>query len=112
MPHKGEGPHYKPASLLSGEWINTRVDNVVDDAIRILDHVLVEGLLSSGYFPFEQPVTPEMVRRMTEEQLGEALLANQETGGTEKLMKMAGMGGDMATHMMPDGSMMAGGEMA
>ena len=89
MPHKGEGPHYQPVSILSGEWINARVDNVLNDALEILDHILVEGLLSSDYFPFEKPVTPEMIRRMTDQQLGEALLGNVETGGMEKLISMA-----------------------
>ena len=93
------GHQSKPTSLLSAEWINERAKNVERDALEILDQIL-EGLLSSEYLPFSRPATPEMVRRMTDEQLGEALLANIETGGAVKLMQMAGEEG-----------MMSGGEM-
>ena len=57
------------ASILSAEWINQRVVNVLDQIDAILDRVLFDGLLSSGYLPLEQPVTKAMLRKMPPEQI-------------------------------------------
>ena len=55
--------------MLSAEWINDRVDNVLDRLEEIMDHLIDDGLLVSGYMPFETPLTPALLRRMTPEQV-------------------------------------------
>lgn len=54
---------------LSAEWINARILNVRKQARKILlQRIIAEGLLSSGYKPFQFPITDDMLMRMTPEQ--------------------------------------------
>ena len=57
-----------PLSYLSGEWINERVVNVTKKVNSLLDRLIDDGLLGSGYFPFDQPITNEMLQRMSPEE--------------------------------------------
>jgi hypothetical protein len=54
-----------PLSFLNAEWINKRVVNVQMKANALLDRLIDDGLLGSGYPPFEVPVTDEMLAKMT-----------------------------------------------
>lgn len=74
--------------LLSGEWINKRVGNVMTQMEGIVDH-LFDGLLSSGYLPFEEPVTPELVDKMTQLQFEGMLEATFDPQEKAMLMDMA-----------------------
>lgn len=56
-------------SLLSAEWINERVANVLRRIDILIERLLYDGLLSSGYLPLEVPPTKELLRRMQPEQL-------------------------------------------
>lgn len=55
--------------MLSAEWLNFHIDNVMNRVDGLLEHIIYEGLLASGYFPFEKPVSKDMLKRMTPEQL-------------------------------------------
>ena len=59
--------------LLSAEWINARVDNVLDRLEDIFDHLIEDGLMVDGYLPFETPLTPATIRRMLPEQVQELI---------------------------------------
>lgn len=59
----------KAVSLLSATWINARVDEVMDTVEELFDYLIDEGLLSSGYLPFEEPLSPKIIRRMSSEQI-------------------------------------------
>ena len=74
-------------SLLSAECINTRLNNVLDQAESILVHLLVDGLLSSGYLPFEEPLTEADVKRMTPDQLMGLLATIQDPGQKLAVLK-------------------------
>jgi len=65
MARKAEAP------FLSAEWINAAVGRVLDQAEGFIQHILDDGLLSSGYLPFESPLTDALLRRMTPEQFSE-----------------------------------------
>ena len=60
-------------NILSSEWINTRVDNVLDSVEEIIDQLLVEGILSDGLTPLAKPVDKQLVRRMTKEQFAKIM---------------------------------------
>ena len=66
------------APLLSAEWINARVDNVQDRLEKLFDHLIDEGLLASGYFPFEEPLTPKLEKKMLEQVEGMLMGAESE----------------------------------
>ncbi len=68
----------KSASLLSAEWINQRIENVIERVDKLLDRILEEGLLSSGYLPLEKPLTKELLMKMTPQQVL-ALLDSYQT---------------------------------
>lgn len=57
-----------PLSFLNAEWINTRVENITAKVNALLDRLIDDGLLGSGYFPFDTPITDEMLKKMTPEQ--------------------------------------------
>lgn len=57
-----------PLSFLNAEWINARVSNVTAKVNALLDRLIDDGLLGSGYFPFDTPVTDEMLVKMGPEQ--------------------------------------------
>ena len=57
------------SSFLSAEWINSRLDSVLDRVDRLLDRLIDQGLLSSGYPPGETPLTDAMLRRMTPDEI-------------------------------------------
>ena len=63
--------------LLSAPWINDRVEHVLDRLEGIMDHLIDDGVLASGYFPFEGPMTAKIERQLAE-QVG-AALEGQET---------------------------------
>ena len=63
--------------MLSAPWVNDRVDNVMDRLEELMDHLIDDGLLSSGYLPFEEPRTAKIERKVAE-QVG-AALGGQET---------------------------------
>ena len=59
--------------LLSAEWINQRVENVLDRLEEIFDHLIEDGLLVSGFLPFETPLTAQTIRRMLPTQIQDLL---------------------------------------
>lgn len=60
-------------NILSGAWINQRVENVLAQVEEIVDQLLVDGLVSSGYLPLEAPIDKQLVRRMTREQFAKIM---------------------------------------
>lgn len=54
-----------PLSFINAEWINDRMARVVEHVNSLLDRLIDDGLLGSGYPPFETPVTDEMLMKMT-----------------------------------------------
>jgi len=54
-------------NYLTGEWINARISAVTERVNMLLDRLIDDGLLGSGYFPFETPVTDEMLSKMSPE---------------------------------------------
>ena len=67
------------AKILSAEWMNERVINVLDQIEQITDRILLDGLLSSGYMVLEQPLDdPEFISKLTPEQF-EGILDSQQT---------------------------------
>ena len=67
----------KPDPLLSANWINARVDRVMDQIEEIFDHLIDDELLASGVFPFEEKITPKIERLLAQQ--AEAALSGQET---------------------------------
>ena len=67
MPHENE----ISVSLLSAEWINARMDSVLDRMQGLFDRIIDEGILSSGYFPFEEPLDASLLPKMTEKQIND-----------------------------------------
>ena len=63
------GRRKKAVPILSAEWINPVVDKVLDTVEELWDGLIDDGLLASGYLPFESPLTPKVIRRMTSEQV-------------------------------------------
>lgn len=59
----------KAVPMLSAKFINTIADNVLDTAERLWDGLIDDGILASGYLPFETPVSAKVIRRMTAEQV-------------------------------------------
>lgn len=57
-----------PLSFLNAEWINDRIVNVQNRVNALLDRLIDDGLLGSGYFPFDMPVTDAMLAKMTPKQ--------------------------------------------
>ena len=53
--------------LLSARWINTRVKNVYDRSVEIMEK-LIEEITESGYLPGEGEFPPELDDRLTPEQ--------------------------------------------
>jgi len=62
-------------SILSAAWLNARILNAMDRMEELMDRILYQGLLSSGYLPLESPVTKDMLARMTPEQVQAAALS-------------------------------------
>ena len=52
-------------TFLSSEWINERLENVMDQVTDQLWRILFGGLLHSCIMPFEKPLSPEDIMRMT-----------------------------------------------
>ena len=59
----------KAVPILSAPWINQQVDVVLDKVEELWDILIDDGILSSGYLPFETPINPKIIRRMTQEQV-------------------------------------------
>jgi len=67
------------AKILSAEWMNESIKNVLDQVEDITDRILLDGLLASGYMVFEQPIDdPEFIKRLTPEQF-QSILDTQVT---------------------------------
>lgn len=64
-------------ALLSATWINDRIDNVYTKCIAIMDD-LVDEITSSGFLPWEIPLTPQIVNKMNPEQKQQLGLVNPE----------------------------------
>jgi hypothetical protein len=62
------GREPQPLSYLHADWINQRIQNVYGRVLELLDRLIDRGLLSTGYPPFEQPITDDMLARMTPEE--------------------------------------------
>ena len=90
----------KPVSILSAEWVNERLENVLDHVDVLLDRILTEGFLSSGYLPLEKPLTKELLMKMTPEQVM-AMMGSLETPEERlKIMEMMGLPLDEIYGMM------------
>lgn len=74
---------------LSAEWMNQRLMNVMDRMEPMIDRLLDGGLLSSGYLPFEFPITEDMVLKMTPEQFHSLYQSLPTIGEKMKLMDIA-----------------------
>jgi len=66
--------------LLTAEWINQRIENVLDRVDVIVDHLIGDGLLASGYAPLEARLTPADIKKMSPDQIM-ALLASLNDPG-------------------------------
>lgn len=65
----GASEHVRGAlSFLSASFVQERIANVEKMATEMLSRIIDYGLLADGYGPFESPVTPDMIQRMTPEQ--------------------------------------------
>ena len=74
--------------ILSAEWINQRISNVLDRVYVMLDHIVDEGLVSSGYLPLEQPIDKEFLTRLTEDQ-AVALIEQEKNPAAREVLKAA-----------------------
>lgn len=72
VPAEGASPGTSNAggslAFLNAFWINARITNVTTRINYLLDRLIDEGLLGSGYPPFETPVTDEMLQKMSPEE--------------------------------------------
>ena len=67
----------KDVSLLSAEWINARIGNVVDRAILIMEEI-IRDTVSSGYLFLESPTDADFMKKLTPEQKDQYGLAEVE----------------------------------
>lgn len=74
-------------SILSGAWVNERVENVLTITNRLLDRILFEGLLSSGYAPLEKPLDEDLLRKMTAEEVSNLLTSITDPGARLAILK-------------------------
>ena len=59
----------KPINKLSATWMNMIANNVMDQVDRLMEHLVIDGLLVDGYLPFTSPPDSKTLRRMTSQQL-------------------------------------------
>ncbi len=59
----------KPINKLSATWMNMVATNVMDQVDRLMEHLVIDGLLVDGYLPFTAPPDKKQLRRMTSQQL-------------------------------------------
>ncbi len=59
----------RSVSYLSAEWINARLSSVMARVERLIEAILEDGLLSSGYPPGEMPLTDSALKSMSPEQV-------------------------------------------
>ncbi len=59
----------KPINKLSASWMNMVAENVMDQVDRLIEHIVIDGLLVDGYLPFTQPPSKEVLQKMTSAQL-------------------------------------------
>jgi hypothetical protein len=76
------------ANILSGEWQNERINNVLDRIEKIIDRLLLEGLLSSGFLVLEPPMTVEFVSKLTPKQFGSILNTLPTIEAKSEMIKM------------------------
>ncbi len=62
-------PPEKPINKLSASWMNMIAENVMDQVDRLMEHLVLDGLLVDGYLPFTKPPDKETLQRMTSAQL-------------------------------------------
>ena len=74
--------------ILSAEWINERVKNVLDRVYIMLDHIVDEGLMSSGFLPLEEPIDVEFLSKLTEQQAA-ALIEMEKNPESKEVLKAA-----------------------
>ena len=79
---------YSDAPMLSASWINERVDNVLDRLEDIFDHLLDDGILSEGVFPFTTPLTPKLLKRMPEEEVKKLVESAESPEEQSSIMDM------------------------
>ena len=78
----------KDGAILGAAWINEVVDNVLDRAEALFDHLIDDGVLSDGYFPFEEPMSSATLRRMTAEQVRNLLDQAVTLEDQDKLLRL------------------------
>ena len=59
----------KPINKLSAKWMNMVAENVMDQVDRLMEHLVIDGLLVDGYLPFTQPPDKLTLQKMTSAQL-------------------------------------------
>lgn len=74
-------------NLLSADFLNSVVLKVLHDVDEILDRIILEGLLSTGYAPMEMPTNKDVVRRLTPEQIPQ-IMETLDPPEQQALMKM------------------------
>ena len=57
-------PRPKSEPLLSASWINARIENVTDKALKIIDEIIAQ-LMYSGYLPLESPSDADFFKKLT-----------------------------------------------
>ena len=78
----------EPGSILGARWVNEVLDNVLDRAEELFEHLIDDGILSDGFFPFEEPVSATTLRRMTAEQVRTLLDQAVTLEDQSELLKM------------------------
>ena len=90
-------------SILSAEWTNQRLLNVLDKIDTILDRIY-EGFLSSGYLPLEQPITKALLAKMTPEQVLTILSSLPTNAERFALLKLLDLSAEELYDMLEQGS--------
>lgn len=76
-------------SYLSAEWVNERILNVRNRIRKLLiQRIINNGLLSSGYKPFQSPITPEILAKMTPEQAQMLINSLPTIGAKQQVIAM------------------------
>ena len=57
----------KNEPMLSASWINARIENVTDKALKIMDEI-IEQMLAAGYLPLESPSDADFFKKLTPQQ--------------------------------------------
>ena len=87
-------------SLLSSTWMNARVRNIEGWVERLVDRILLEGIISTGFLPFEEPITKAHLKRMTPEQFDSVIQQVTDEQVRQHLLQMAEEVDDSAPSMV------------